>query len=112
MIPKQLRKALEEFEFSEAELSKLHLNSDLFSDLGLYGDTFAEFFPILVSVYGNEPEFPWARIPGEFSADGMKIDARNWPRIFKTIMFVPKSPPSVKFTLAELHEIFSAQEIE
>ena len=97
-VPERVLEALRRFFGDDLRVEDVKANTQIVTDLGIYGDDFSEFCEILSEVYGTEFLVPAECIPGEFS----------WMRYLRGwLPFVEakRAVPVTSLTVAELDGI-------
>lgn len=65
--PDKILEALRRFFEDDSRIDDVSANTQIVTDLGIFGDDFSEFYEILREVYGTDFLVPYECVPSEFS---------------------------------------------
>ncbi|MDF3490095.1 hypothetical protein HKX64_10425 [Sulfitobacter sp. M72] len=97
-VPEKILQALKRFAVNERLLESLNPNSQIVTDLEIWGDDFSEFYEILSEIYGTDYLIPAECIPSEFAWMGT---VKGWVPFIHTKDAVPVA----SLTVTELDRI-------
>jgi hypothetical protein len=97
-VPDKILQALKRFGLKDSLLETLNSNSQIVTDLGIWGDDFSEFYEILSDIYGTEHLIPAECIPSEFAWAGT---LKGW----LPFSDMKKAVPVASLSVMELDEI-------
>ena len=100
--PEKILEALRQFFGNDGRIEDVKADTQIVTDLGIYGDDFSEFYQILCDVYGSDFRVPAECVPGEFS----------WmSHLHAWLPFVPlkRAIPVTSLTTVELDAIMSGR---
>ena len=96
--PEKILEALRQFFGNDRRIENVKADTQIVTDLGIYGDDFSEFYEILSEIYGTDFLVPPQCIPGEFS--WMRY-LRGWLPFVET----KRAVPVTSLTVAEMDAI-------
>lgn len=97
-VPDRILQALKQFTVKDSLLENLTSNSQIVTDLGIWGDDFHEFYEILSEIYGTDHLIPAECIPSEFAWAGT---LRGW----LPFSDLKKAVPVASLTVTQLDKI-------
>lgn len=97
-VPDNVLQALKRFEVDERLLENLNRETQIVTDLGIWGDDFTEFHEILSEVYGTEFLVPAKCVPSEFAWAGT---IKGW----LPFTDMKRAVPVASLTVTELDKI-------
>lgn len=101
--PDKILEALRRFFDDDRRIEDVRADTQIVTDLGIYGDDFSEFHEILSEVYGNDFLVPAECVPSEFS---WMRTLKGWLPFIETKNAVPVA----SLTVAELDAIMSGRD--
>lgn len=97
-IPDKILQALKRFELKDSLLASLNSNSQIVSDLGIWGDDFSDFYEILSDIYGTDHLVPSECMPSEFA---WAVTIKGW----LPFSDMKKVVPTASLSVTELDEV-------
>ena len=97
-IPDEILLALKRFGLESSLLKNLNSNSQIVTDLGIWGDDISDFYEVLSDIYGTKHLIPAVCIPSEFAWAGT---LKGWAPFSD----MKKAVPVVSLSVTELDEI-------
>lgn len=101
--PDKILEALRRFFTDDSRIEDISADTQIVTDLGIYGDDFSEFYEILSEVYGTDFLVPAECVPSEFS---WMRTLKGWLPFIKTKNTVPVA----SLTVAELDAIMCGRD--
>ncbi|WP_159810492.1 hypothetical protein [Litoreibacter roseus] len=95
--------ALRRFWGNDSRIEDVNADTQIVTDLGIYGDDFSEFYEILSETYGTDFLVPAECVPSEF---GWMRTLKGWLPFVET----KKAIPVASLSVAELDAIMCGRE--
>lgn len=102
--PDKILEALRLFFGNDSRIEDVNADTQIVTDLGIYGDDFSEFYEILSEVYGTNFLVPAECVPSEFA---WMSTLKGWLPFIET----KRAVPVTSLTIAELDAIMCGRDV-